>query len=149
MAYTGLSFGNPVFAAYAAYSSLVLLKMFVLAGYTTYTRFRVGVFANPEDVKGNKGAVARLDNPDVERVRRLHRNDLENIPAFLAVGLLYVLTGPSPGVALWHFRIFTAARCFHTVSYLAAVQPLRTLCYTAGLLATISMTLQVLMAGAL
>ncbi|XP_066291823.1 microsomal glutathione S-transferase 1-like isoform X2 [Branchiostoma lanceolatum] len=149
MASAGLSFGNPVFAAYAAYASLVTLKMFFVVFFTTYTRFSRGVFANPEDVKGNKGAVARLDHPDVERVRRLHRNDLENIPAFLAVGLLYVLTGPSPGVALWHFRVFTAARCLHTVSYLAAVQPWRALGFIAGILTTTSMAVQVLMAGAL
>ncbi|XP_066291822.1 microsomal glutathione S-transferase 1-like isoform X1 [Branchiostoma lanceolatum] len=149
MASAGLSFENPVFAAYAAYASLVTLKMFFVVGYTARTRWRVMVFANPEDVKGNKGAVARLDHPDVERVRRLHRNDLENIPAFLAVGLLYVLTGPSPGVALWHFRVFTAARCLHTVSYLAAVQPWRALGFIAGILTTTSMAVQVLMAGAL
>eukprot|EP00058_Branchiostoma_floridae_P010166 XP_002595654.1 hypothetical protein BRAFLDRAFT_260006 [Branchiostoma floridae] len=149
MASAGLSFENPVFAAYAAYSSVVLLKMFGVVGYTTITRFRVGVFANPEDIKGNKGAKVRLDNADVERVRRLHRNDLENIPAFLAVGLLYVLTGPSSGVALWHFRVFTAARCLHTVAYLAGVQPWRVLCFLTGLVPTLSMTVQVLMAGAL
>ncbi|KAI8477974.1 Microsomal glutathione S-transferase 1 [Branchiostoma belcheri] len=149
MASSGLSFENPVFAAYASYASLVVLKMFFVALYTTHTRFRVGVFANSEDVKGNKGAVARLDNPDVERVRRLHRNDLENIPAFLVVGLLYVLTGPSPGVAVWHFRVFAASRCLHTVSYLASRQPHRVLCFSAGLLTTISMAVQVLMAGTL
>ncbi|CAH1273125.1 MGST1 [Branchiostoma lanceolatum] len=151
MASAGLSFGNPLFAAYAAYASLVILKMFFVTGATAYFRYSRGVFANPEDVKRRlkKGAVPRLDHPEVERVRRLHLNDLENIPAFLAVGLLYVLTGPSPGVALWHFRVFTAARCLHTVSYLAAVQPWRALGFIAGIVTTTSMAVQVLMAGTL
>ncbi|XP_035664178.1 microsomal glutathione S-transferase 1-like [Branchiostoma floridae] len=154
MASTVLSFENPVFAAYATHACLVILKMFVVARYTSFIRCRVGVFTNPEDSKTfNKffdtNAKFRLDNPDVERVRRLHLNDLENIPAFLAVGLLYVLTGPSPRVALWHFRVFTAARCLHTVSYLAGAQPWRTLFFNAGMISTLSMVVQVLMAGSL
>ena len=36
-----------------------------------------------------------LPNEYVERSRRMHANDVENIPLFLVTGLLYVCTAPS------------------------------------------------------
>ena len=38
-------------------------------------------------------------NADVERVRRAHQNDLENIPIFLILALFYVTTDPDPDMA--------------------------------------------------
>ena len=35
---------------------------------------------------------------------RNHAHDLENIPVFVLVGFFYVLCGPHPWIALWHFR---------------------------------------------
>jgi glutathione S-transferase len=52
---------------------------------------------------------------DVERVRRAHLNDLENIPAFLISGLFYVMTNPNVNLALWLFRIAVLARIGHTI----------------------------------
>ncbi len=65
----------------------------------------------------NKSAVTTLSDPDVERIRRNHLNDLENIVPFVLVGLLYVGTNPDQDVALWHFRIFLASRVLHTLTY--------------------------------
>ena len=50
---------------------------------------------------------------------RNHLNDMENIPVFLFLGLLYVATNPTPSVALWHFRIFT--HCTHLAHILLPV----------------------------
>src|SRR6218665_139472 len=74
-----------------------------------------------------------------------HLNDLENIPAFLFLGLLYIFVEPSTSVALWHFRIFTISRILHTIAYqLPLPQPSRALFYTTGLLVCASMAFQIL-----
>jgi glutathione S-transferase len=49
--------------------------------------------------------------------RRNHLNDLENIPPFVLIGLMYTLTDPDEDVAIWHFRIFTASRFLHMIAY--------------------------------
>ena len=71
-------------------------------------------FLNPEDANGVVGddpekikkalawvetvfsVVSKVhsENDDVERVVRAHRNDLENIPIFMILALLYVTTNP-------------------------------------------------------
>ncbi len=77
------------------------------------------VFANPEDAKGARGKVG-VDE-DVERSRRAHLNDMENIYLFLLNAAIYVLTGPSYTIALNLFRAFTAARYLHTFFYVNQV----------------------------
>nr|CAD7587638.1 unnamed protein product [Timema genevievae] len=110
---------NPVFSGYVFWSLILMLKMLCLYFLTVRQRFRKKVFISPEDlffVRGGGGEV-RNDDDDVERVRRAHRNDLENIPLFLVAGLFYVLTDPSPDVALNLFRVYAVARILHTLVY--------------------------------
>lgn len=71
-------------------------------------------YENPEDIRGRENVEIKKDE-DVERVRRAHLNDLENIPAFLIAGFFYVLTEPNEDLALWLFRIAVLARIAHTV----------------------------------
>ena len=80
-------------------------------------------------------------------VGRIHLNDLENIPSFLFLGLLYILINPAPSAALWHFRIFFAARLMHTIVYQAALpQPSRGACFAVGMVVSASMAFQIVMA---
>ncbi|XP_059474210.1 microsomal glutathione S-transferase 1-like [Neocloeon triangulifer] len=141
-----LSRDNPLFALYAVHATILVLKMFLVTFLTGRQRFSKKAFANPEDVKG-KAAKVKLDDPDVERVRRAHLNDLENIPAFLFVSFLYVLTSPDLGLATNLFRAFTIARIVHTFVY--AVKPLpqpsRALAFGVGLITTAYMALRVLL----
>lgn len=51
----------------------------------------------------------------VERVRRAHLNDLENIPAFLIAAFFYILSEPNVQVALWLIRVAVIARVLHTI----------------------------------
>ena len=67
------------------------------------------------------GSKMALNDPDVERVRRAHLNDIENIIPFVLIAAIYLTTGPSLGTAKLLFRIFTAARYIHTFVYLFAV----------------------------
>lgn len=118
-----LSLQNPVLQSFIVYSAILALKLLALGALTGMTRMAKGVFANPEDLKsaGGKGKI-KFDDPHVERVRRAHLNDLENIPAFWVLGALYVTTNPAHAWATLLFRIYTAGRVLHTLVY--AVKPL-------------------------
>ncbi|EFX71231.1 hypothetical protein DAPPUDRAFT_231548 [Daphnia pulex] len=124
---------NPVFATFSFYAALLIIKTLFVAFLTGWTRFRKHAFQNPEDCnKMNRGKV-KIDE-DVERVRRAHLNDLENILPFLSLALLYIGTDPNLGTAKFLFRTFTAARFSHTFVYAVVVtpQPARALSYIVG-----------------
>lgn len=135
---------------YAFYSTILILKMFAVALVTIRRRFSKNVFSSPEDYKFHGHDIRGKDKPmvideDVERARKNHLNDLENIPAFLFLGLLFVLTGPNPSTALWHFRVFTISRIFHMFAYqIPLPQPARAGSYIIGLGVCISMAVQIL-----
>ncbi|XP_071987976.1 microsomal glutathione S-transferase 1 [Engystomops pustulosus] len=135
---------NEVFRAFATYAALVLVKMMLMSLMTAFFRITRKVFANPEDAAvhskgGDLKKYLRTDQ-DVERVRRCHLNDLENIVPFVGVGLLYALSNPDLSTALLHFRVFAASRVLHTISYLVPLpQPSRALTFFVGFLATLSM----------
>lgn len=105
-------------------------------------------FANPEDLMSPKLKV-KFDDPNVERVRRAHRNDLENIVPFLVIGLLYTLTNPSAFWAINFFRAVGIARIAHTLVYAVVVvpQPSRALAFFVAHLITAYMALQVVLAA--
>lgn len=136
---------SEVFRAFTTHATLVVLKMLLMAPLTAYFRITRKAFSNAEDVSSlakspeDKKKFVRSD-PDVERVRRCHQNDLENIIPFIIIGLLYSLTGPDLSTALLHFRVFTVSRFCHTVAYVGALpQPSRGLSWMVGMLATVSM----------
>nr|XP_019955350.1 PREDICTED: microsomal glutathione S-transferase 1 [Paralichthys olivaceus] len=139
---------SPVLRSYFTYATIVILKMMLMSPLTSYFRLTRKVFANLEDTKlGSSSTDKKLvrTDPDVERVRRSHQNDLENIVPFVVIGLLYALTAPELSAALLHFRIFAGARIFHTVAYVCALpQPSRGLGFMLGLLVTFSMAYRVL-----
>jgi uncharacterized MAPEG superfamily protein len=126
---------------YAICALLLVLKMLALAAYTSSLRIRKNVFASPEDYGFQGKPASGRSDPDIERARRAHRNDLENVLPFLAVGPLYVLSGPSAAGAWICFVGFTAARILHTLFYVRSAMPHRTLAYGAGLLITLWMVL--------
>ncbi|KAM7366760.1 hypothetical protein PAMP_014710 [Pampus punctatissimus] len=139
---------DEVFMAFTTYAVIVILKMMLMSPITAYYRLTRGSFLNEEDVAGKSAEEKKKllrTNPDVERVRRCHQNDLENIIPFVVVGLLYALTGPELSTALLHFRLFAGCRIFHTIIYLGALShSLRGLCWILGVLVTLSMAYTVL-----
>ncbi|KAM3859179.1 microsomal glutathione S-transferase 1-like [Diretmus argenteus] len=139
---------SEVFLAFSTYATIVILKMMLLAPMTSYFRLTRKVFANMEDTKlvssTEDKKLVRVD-PDVERVRRCHQNDLENIVPFVLVGLLYALTGPDLWTALLHFRVFAGSRIFHTMAYVVPLpQPCRALSWMVGMVVTLCMAYRVL-----
>ncbi|XP_051546784.1 microsomal glutathione S-transferase 1-like [Myxocyprinus asiaticus] len=141
---------SDVFLAFSTYATIVILKMILMSFLTIYFRMTRKAFSNWEDTAvGNKNPEERKKmlqtNPDVERVRRCHQNDLENIIPFVVIGLLYALTGPDLSSALLHFRVFVGSRIIHTVVYVMALpQPSRALAWMVGLFTTFSMAYRVL-----
>ena len=91
------------------------------------------VFANIEDTKTLKGAKVNTNDTEVERVRRAHLNDLENIPIWYIVTFAWLTTGPSAWLATMLIRSFVIARFGHTISYaILAKQPHRALAFFVG-----------------
>ncbi|XP_053506694.1 microsomal glutathione S-transferase 1 [Ictalurus furcatus] len=140
---------SEVFLAFSTYATIVILKMMSMSFLTAYFRITRKAFANTEDTftaktSEEKKKMLRV-NDDVERVRRCHQNDLENIIPFVVIGLLYTLTGPELSTALLHFRLFVGSRFVHTISYVMALpQPSRALSWVVGIGITGSMAYHVL-----
>ncbi|XP_022208689.1 microsomal glutathione S-transferase 1 isoform X2 [Drosophila obscura] len=144
-----LSLNNPVFKSYVFWTGVLVIKMLLMSLLTGLQRFKTKTFANPEDLMSPKLKV-KFDDPNVERVRRAHRNDLENIVPFFIIGLLYTLTNPSVFLAVNLFRAVGIARIVHTIVYAVVVlpQPSRALSFFVALGATVYMALQVIAAAA-
>ncbi|XP_055609306.1 microsomal glutathione S-transferase 1-like [Uranotaenia lowii] len=103
------------------------------------------VFANPEDAAMvNKELQPVLNDPDVERVRRAHLNDLENILPFFLICFLYLLTGPNVTLAKNLIRAAAFGRILHSLVYAVIVipQPARLLSFLLTLIITLYMLLQ-------
>jgi uncharacterized MAPEG superfamily protein len=136
----------PTVHLYAVVALLLVLKMVAVGFYTSAVRIRRRVFATPEDYALRNLAPAGVPDEDVERVRRAHRNDLENVLPFLVVGLLYALTGPSLAAARIYLIGFLVARTLHSVFYIRAMQPHRTIAFTVGMVLMLAMLVTTLVA---
>jgi len=139
--------GNPAFRTYAVCVAILVIKMIASAVYTASQRSRVKGYVNPEDaaVVGGPGVTAtETEQPEVARALRIQRNDLENIPLFFGIGLVYVLLGASPLGATMYFWLFTIARIVHTFVYIRNMQPARAICWGVGVLCLVGMSVTVL-----
>ena len=146
-----LTMQNPVFVIYMIAAALMVLKVMGQGWVTVYRMLKVGGgWASPEDLRS--GIINRHPDPSqmeindyVDRSRRIHRNDLENIPAFLAVGILFVIAGPSTILAGVLMYGFVAARLLHTLAYATQQShEVRATLYTVGSLSVIAMAVYVL-----
>jgi len=145
-----ITFQNPVFAAYAIAASLMVLKVVAMSWLTVWTMMsaRSG-FRSPEDLrktplnpKPKKSQL--LPNENVERVRRIQQNDLENVPFFLVAGFLYVLTAPPLWLAQVLFYGYAVSRLLHFAAYYTAqTHDMRATLWTIGSLIIVLMSLRV------
>lgn len=138
-----LSLENPIFRAFLFHSSVLVLKMLLMAPLTARLRYAKKIFISPEDTKLIKGAKANIEDPDIERVRRAHRNDLENILIYFMAAFGYILTNPAPAFAILLLRFYTIARIVHTFVYAVIVipQPARAASFFVGYFITAYMAL--------
>ena len=145
---------NPVFATYVIAASIMIVKVKAMSWLTVARMIRAkGGFRSPEDVKksplNSNPHAAQLDkNESVERVRRIHMNDLENVPFFLVAGFLFVLTGPSLLVAQLLLYGYVVTRLLHFIAYLTAqLHDVRATLWTPGSLAVIYMAIHAMVAA--
>nr|XP_011413892.2 microsomal glutathione S-transferase 1 [Crassostrea gigas] len=142
-----LSLDNPTFERFAFYSGIAIGKTLLMSALTVRSRLTNKIFSNPEDVAGFGGKEI-IGDERVERIRRCHQNDIENVFPFVLVGSFYVATDPDPWWAAVLFRTFVISRCLHTVCYLMPVpQPSRFLACMTGWGVTAVMAAFVIRAG--
>ena len=130
-----LGAANPAFLAYVATSLVLSLNLLLLWASSGAIRARGGVAINPEDGTRYGVAVSEIDPPDVARYLRAHRNAEATIYPFLLLGLIYILAGGGAWVATPIFAIFVVARLAHSIVYLRAIQPWRTVAFATSLIA--------------
>jgi glutathione S-transferase len=124
---------------YAITAIVLALKMAVISIVQGRARVNARVFTNPEDAKAFGGQQASAEVPMVERASKAWRNDLENIPIFLILAWIYVYAGLAAYAFVIYCIIFMIARVIHTICYLNAIQPGRTIAFTVGALTMLAM----------
>lgn len=147
-------FQDQVFATYAIAAAIMILKAVAMSWLTVVQMTRVnGGFRAPEDLRKtrlnpNPNANQTQPNESVDRIRRIHLNDLENIPFFLAAGFLWVLTKPSLLEAQIVLYAYVITRLLHFAAYLSArSHDVRAMLWTPGSLIIIYMAVRTLMAA--
>ncbi len=150
-----LSWENPVFLTYVLAASVMLLKLALQPWMTVYRMMKVrGGFRSPEDARKSPlnphPESGQLEpNEYVERSRRMNLNDLENIPAFLVAGLLFVLTEPPLVLAHVLLWAFVASRAAHFIAYATAqLHDVRATLWTVSSFSVITMVVYTLIYAA-
>ena len=145
---------DPVFRTYVIAAALAILKMLAHAFLVVYRMLRVnGGFLNPEDAKKTFGnpnpSASQLDvNDYVDRARRMHRNEGENTPLFLAAGLIFVAATPPLWLAQALLYGYIAARLAHLWAYATAQNhEVRAAFFTLGAIAIAAMAIFALYAA--
>ncbi|MBU0584317.1 MAG: MAPEG family protein [Alphaproteobacteria bacterium] len=149
-----LSMENPVFVSYMVAASIMILKLMGQGWMTVFRMLKSDAgMLNPEDLlpgpaNRNPRPEQLLANDYVERSRRMQRNDLENIPAFLAAGLIFVAAQPSLWLANSLMIAFVVARLFHAVAYATGQRhEVRATFFSIGSIVVIVMALYALAAA--
>jgi glutathione S-transferase len=149
-----LSLEDPLFATYVIAASLMILKAVSMSWLTVVRMMQEkGGFRSPEDI--GKTPLNPEPNPKqlepnerVDRIRRIHLNDLENLPFFLVAGFLYVLTEPSLPLARLLLYGYVVSRLLHFAAYASArTHDTRAALWTVGSLILIFMTGRTLLAA--
>ncbi|XP_033215110.1 microsomal glutathione S-transferase 1-like [Belonocnema kinseyi] len=127
---------NPALVnVFGFWGSVVILKLLAMIPLTARQRFRKRVFANEGDTRFTPKSKVVYDDPDVERVRRCHLNDLENILPWFIITYIYLGTNPSVWLASNLMKGFVLSRIAHTLSYAVyPTQPARAIAFFIGYL---------------
>jgi len=149
-----LSFANPLFSTYAIAAAIMILKATSMSWLTVARMLQVnGGFRAPEDIRKtpinpNPDPKQLEPHESVERTRRIHLNDLENIPFFLVAGFLFVITEPPLWLAQTLLYGYVVTRMLHFYAYLSArSHDARATLWTPGSLIMMGMAARVLYVG--
>lgn len=142
-----LALTNPIFATYVIAATIMVLKAVSMSWLTVLRMLQENAgFRSPEDLRRtplnpNPDPRQLQPNERVDRIRRIHLNDLENLPFFLIAGLLFVFAAPS---LLWAQLLlygYVVSRLLHFAAYFTAqTHDTRATLWTIGSLILIAMT---------
>jgi len=124
---------------YALTTIVLALKMSAISIAQGIARTNAKAFVNPEDAAIFGGIIVAQEVAGVQRASKAWLNDLENIPIFLILALIYAIAGLSADMFIIYCVVFTVARILHTIFYLKAMQPWRTIAYTIGAITTFAL----------
>jgi glutathione S-transferase len=149
-----LNLQNPVFAAYVIAASIMILKAVAMSWLTVLRMMQENAgFRSPEDLRKtplnpDPDPKQLQPNERVERIRRIHLNDLENLPFFLVAGFLFVMTDPSLLLTRWLMYGYVVSRLLHFAVYFTAqTHDMRATLWTVGSLILIFMACWTLVAA--
>lgn len=126
-------------STYPAWTAFVcaLIALFAKTTATSIlqvvSRLRARTFLLPEDAALLRVPTSGEEAPIVRRCAAVWRNDVENLPLFLALALCWVLAGAPAGDAAPLFAAYVGLRYLHTGAFLAGLQPWRALLYLGSL----------------
>lgn len=126
-------FALPALPAFTLALAALFAKTTLTSALQVSSRLRAGVFPIPEDARLMRKQPAGAEAAFVQRCANVWRNDTENLPMFLALGLAYVLLGAPAGPAQALFGAYVLLRYAHTGVFLLGLQPWRALMYLSGL----------------
>src|SRR5882724_9946098 len=129
----------PSISVFAICCAILCLEMIAVGIATALTRQNKNIWLNEEDARRFAGSLADLEQRDVARLLRLHRNQLENFVPFFALGCLWLATGASTAWGAPLFVAFTVSRTLHAVCYLAKRGRLRTGSFTLGVIVLLAL----------
>lgn len=138
--------------------TLILIFKFYITSFIQGTkrprapedRKNVSTNNNPNIGNTNTTNTARMEATfdEIVRWQRIVINDLENIPIFLIVMWISYFISPDSLVTFIPAIVFTVFRILHSISYIFRLQPVRTICWVIGLLATLVLTCNIMYAAA-
>lgn len=123
----------PALPAFAFALAALFAKTTLTSVLQVVSRLRAGVFPIPEDARLMGKPPAQAEADFVRRCANVWRNDTENLPLFMALGLTYALLGAPAGAAQLLFGAYVMLRYAHTLVFLRGLQPWRAVLYLSGL----------------
>jgi uncharacterized MAPEG superfamily protein len=123
----------PALPAFAVSVTALFAKTTATSVLQVLSRVRSGVFPIPEDARLMRKPPAQAESAFVQRCANVWRNDTENLPLFIALGLTYTLLGAPAASAQVLFGAYVVLRYLHTLVFLRGLQPWRALLFLAGL----------------
>lgn len=142
------SLDDPLMRTWAIAAALMILKTLAMAWLTVLRMMQEkGGYRAPEDLRQTRLNPAPdpsqlAPNERVEQMRRIHQNDLENIPFFLVAGFIFILTAPPLWVAQVMLYGYVLSRLAHFWAYATAqTHDMRATFWTIGALIIMAMAL--------
>ena len=108
---------------------VLFLKFFSLSLVQGIGRLKSKVFVYPEDAAAFGGVPpSSEDTPMVQRAGKAMSNDLESLPFFMLLAMIYIQLGCSPKALPYYCVAFVILRVLHRLFLRYPRQPLRNRC---------------------